>query len=706
MRRCTQRELDAAYSHKLRREVGYQLTHWTGFDYNVLKYVRSIGRRGRNPTHYNNVIIGADSETSKKIDSEHNHVCVWTISLRAYGFNIGTLWGRNPRNMIRSISELQRNLNPRSKTIIFFHNLSYDWVFLRKFMFEVFGYPIKQLNTKSHYPILIEFSNGIILRDSLILAQRSLGKWARDLNVEHQKLVGDWDYNKLRHQSDKYDDWDLRYPENDTLSLVECIDTLINQLGTTLASLPFTATGIPRNEVRKLSEKNNGHSRFLSVVGDYEVQQKLEECFHGGYTHGNRHEMNFTLTGDEYPDVTDNIIRCYDEGSAYPYAMLTMRAPAERFFRVDNMSVDELLSESEYSFMTKLTMINPRLKNPTFPMPALQFSKALNVINPVLDNGRILKAAYVEIRLTELDIQVINEQYTWDSAVCADVYAARNDYLPKWFTNFVYECWKNKTLLKGGDPVAYALAKGRVNSLCGMCVQKPVKDDIVEDYSLNEFYLKEQDPLEKYKKYVQARKTCLPYTWGVWCTAAAFRAIFRIGSCAKHWIYSDTDSVYGIGWDIIKLNAYNEECVRRLTERGYPPIEHKGRTYALGVCELDGEYKEFRMLGSKRYACRGIDGKLKITVAGVPKIRGVNCLNDDINNFVRGLIFDGRTTGKLQHTYHYVDGIYVDSFGNVTGDSIDLTPCDYKLDGIVVNNIDELTYEEVEIDVADDGLIR
>ena len=88
-------------------------------------------------------------------------------------------------------------------------------------------------------------------------------------------------------------------------------------------------------------------------------------------------------------------------------------------------------------------------------------------------------------------------------------------------------------------------------------------------------------------------------------------------------------------------------------------------------------------MGAKRYAGRAVsDGKLHITVAGVPK-KGAECLKDDLSNFQRNFIFEGTITGKLAHNYIYSDkGIYIDNFGNEIGDSIDLSPCDYHLDAV------------------------
>ena len=59
---------------------------------------------------------------------------------------------------------------------------------------------------------------------------------------------------------------------------------------------------------------------------------------------------------------------------------------------------------------------------------------------------------------------------------------AEKDYLPRWYTDYVFECFKDKTMLKGGDPVAYALAKAKVNSLYGMMVQA---DGYIDNVHLN-----------------------------------------------------------------------------------------------------------------------------------------------------------------------------------------------------------------------------
>lgn len=93
--------------------------------------------------------------------------------------------GRTPVELIRDMKDIRDALNC-DKIFMYIHNLAYDWQFIRRFIYR-YSEPVRQLNVKSHRPIMIELDNGIVLKDSLIIAQRSLEKWANDLDVEHKK---------------------------------------------------------------------------------------------------------------------------------------------------------------------------------------------------------------------------------------------------------------------------------------------------------------------------------------------------------------------------------------------------------------------------------------------------------------------------------------------------------------------------------------
>lgn len=463
--------------------------------------------------------------------------------------------------------------------------------------------------------------------------------------------------------------------------------------------LPLTATGIPREQVRKRS-KGKGHQEFLKIAPTYEQYLKLCKVYHGGCTHGNRHFYN---------TVIDWVLtKAGDFASSYPYCLIAFKFPMEKFQPYKDCRPEDILdSMDDVAFMFKFIAVNIRLKDNNIPIPALQYSKCVKTIGAIVDNGRILAAQYVEIWLTEYDLAVIWDQYLSDKRICTEVESAIKQYLPRWFTDYVFECFTNKTLLKGGDAVLYAIAKSVANCLYGMCVQKSIQDDIVEDYETGKYKTKvPADPRAEYQEYTEKRSSILPYQWGVWVTAIAFYNLHQMIKCCRLPFYCDTDSCYGSDWDWDAVQKYNEGCKDRLRANGYGSVLHNNREYWLGLIEHKPDedvYSEFKFMGAKRYCGRNVtDGELHLTVAGVPKETGVKCLTNDIGNFAPGFIFSGTDTGKMTHVYIYSDDIHIDENGNEVGDSISLIPCDYELD--TCNDVDwESIFEkEVSIQVYDE----
>lgn len=701
------------YIHKFHR---YRMCLWNRFDYsfltNNIMYYRKKGKFQKGT--WNDVIIAADTETSKShevsSDPLPNHVVAWTISFRAYHCNICTIYGTKPSEMVEALKKIREALKG-DEIYIYFHNLSYDHVFLRLFLYNAFGYPVKELNTKPHYPIMLGFDNGIILKDSLCLAQCKLEKWADDLNVEHKKAVGSWDYDLIRDQGGKFTKEERKYIEQDTLALCECLDAFCISLGKTIYSIPYTATGIPREEVRERAKKNKGHANFKKQALSFEQFEKFMKLYHGGYSHGNRFFIGDILNDDP--------MRCKDFQSSYPYCLCAFKYPAEKFVPLGTDCKPEYILENseKYAFIFRMNFFNIRLKDHFLPMPALQSSKCEHSINMKVESGRVLQAGYCTLYLCEQDLIVLNSLYTWDSdSVCTEVEVALKDYLPRWFTDYVYELFAEKCRrkpFKEEDPVGYALAKSRVNSVYGLTVQKSLRETFIEvkeagEYKINKegttaYYEAgeyrqdfDQDFEAEYAKYLKNRNTVLPYQWGCYCTAYAFRNLFELGACVNcqydqeghlafppRWIYSDTDSCYSDDWNEDKVAEYNKKCKEKLLANNYGPVIVNDKEYWLGVAEADSEYSEYVVLGPKRYCGRSTDdNELHITVAGVPK-QGAVCLKDDIKNFSINFIFDGEVTGKKAHFYFFSkEGITIDNFGNEVGDSIDLEPCDYHLGAV------------------------
>lgn len=699
--RKSYKELEALRAYWLKTNSPYRMAYWEDWDYSALSNVMYKKKTGNGRTGtFNDCIIMADTETSKRKGAQYrvpdeNHVVAWTISIRAHHMNVVTLWGRKPSDMMECINTIMVNLAGQ-ETYIYFHNLNYDWCFLRLFFFQKFGIPDNQLNTKPHYPLFIKWKSvGLVLRDSYMLSQRSLERWAKDMDVEHQKAIGSWDYDKYRTQDEDFSDEELHYIENDTLAGVECIDKMLQALGKTIYSIPYTATGIVRAELREIAKKNRGHDNFLRQALDLQQYHHMIDVYAGGLTHTNRFIVDLLM--DVY------ITQCKDFASSYPFTMLSERFPSGAFKPYKDCKPELILSESKhFCFFFKLCMLNFKLKDPLEPMPYLQYYKLkydINIGPAEMDNGRVLKGGYCEIWLNEVDLQIIMQQYEFEDIRCCEVQMAPKDYLPRWMTDYIYKLFEDKCKLKGGDPVLYSMAKSRLNSVYGLTVQRSIQEEIEESRVFaEEMYIKNRKTGEEeqkaYDKYLKSKNTILNYQIGVWVTSYARRnLILGLGSCIddkrkedgrraeiSHWLYSDTDSIYSDRWNENRVRMYNELCKKKLLDNGYGPVIIGDKEYWLGIAEDDKECIEFKSLGAKRYAYRLPDESLHITVAGVPK-KGVICLEDDINNFTKDMIFDGERTGKKAHYYIYSpNGIHIDEDGNEIGDSIDLQPCDYRLD--------------------------
>lgn len=454
-------------------QYDFKTVKWDKFDYSILSHVGHDQKRGKHKKSINSVFIMLDTETSKSTVDEYtlkcingrmvrdyyenvNYVVKWSLAINYMGINVGCVWGSRPSECVKVV-ETVNNYMSGDITVFYIHNLTYDWQFLRKFFIRRFDEPVNQINTKPHYPIMIEFDNGVQLRDSLILAQRSLEKWGADLNVQHQKAVGKWDYEKIRNQADEPTNEEIEYFTNDVICGVECLDRTRKQLRKQHSGMPYTATGVVRNEAREIGEQFKAHAAYVKTMGDFDWYCAALKCYHGGYTHANRHIVGWV----------ENDVECYDFASSYPYVMVSEKYPCERFKKVDfDLTITDVL-ESGYACMVELYASDIELKDYFTPMPNLQISKMEYVLNPIVDNGRILKADFIDIYLTEIDLEIINKQYNFGNVRIKQCWIASKDYLPKWFTDYVYRLFKEKTELKGGDPVQYAIAKSKVNSLYG-----------------------------------------------------------------------------------------------------------------------------------------------------------------------------------------------------------------------------------------------
>ena len=654
---------------------------------------------------YVNVWAAFDTETYANATA--GWVVVWSLCVEYQGRQV-TVWGRSIDEAMElfDLLSVTLELSDARKIPIYVHNLSYDYVFMRNFMFESFGAPVKALAVKTHRYLTMTLSNGIELKDSYILAQCSLEKWARDLHAPAQKLVGHWDYEKRRTPLTQLTADEIAYVCADAETLVECLKLKAQQGGYGVGSIPLTATGYAREAARSAAFATDWRKIVHRLDMTLPQYLRASDTFQGGLVHGARWYVGSVLLG----------LESYDFASSYPYVMCTELFPSGPWCRC-SYSLRQILRDTEhYGFIFDLLLIGARIK-PRHPMPPIAQSKCKEYDKQaVWDNGRLLSASIVLVPANEIDLQIYLDNYDYDGiqiGLYEDgqfrrgmVYTCDKAPLPDWFVQTIVSYFRDKTMKKDSDVQQYQYAKALLNSQYGMTAQRPVRPEIWEDYTAQEYTAdnsygwhvdQPEDPAGMLREYYGRYNYFLPYQWGMYVTSYARRNLYRLGACCRDWVYCDTDSVKGRDWDLEAVASYNKEVLRKLAARGIQPVEYKGRSYSMGIAEHDASYSEFITLGAKRYAYRdAADGQLHITVAGVPK-RGVSVLENDIYKFARGLVF--HDTGKLIPEYHVragIEEVQTEDGPVRVGSWVNLVAADYLLD--MTDRFDDLLEMPAEFD--------
>lgn len=99
-------------------------------------------------------------------------------------------------------------------------------------------------------------------------------------------------------------------------------------------------------------------------------------------------------------------------------------------------------------------------------------------------------------------------------------------------------------------------------------------------------------------------------------------------------LYCDTDSVKFMGNYDQEFEKLNEQY--RIEDLAAP--DRTGRMHYIGIYEDDGEYKQFKTMGAKKYCYVDMDGQLHTTISGVNKKLAPAELKD-IRNFKEGFVF-------------------------------------------------------------------
>ena len=599
-------------------------------------------QRTRKRIQYKDLITAFDIETTRLQDIEQSIMYVWQWQFGDEYTVVGRTW--------EQFETFQRKLKAvleDSVLVVFVHNLSYEFQFLRGI------YPFNQdevFAIKSRKVLKCNMWDSFEFRCSYIHSNMNLDTYTKKMGVKHKKLTGTFDYEKIRYPWTELSDEELAYCVHDVQGLVEAIEIEMEHDGDNLYTFPLTSTGYVRRDAKKAMSQVN--YRFVKEqLPDYEIYKMLREAFRGGNTHANRYYTNYTL----------HDVHSADRSSSYPDVMCNCKFPISEFYRLGDIGYEEvvkMIGKRQKACIMRVAITGLYLTRIDWGCPYLSLSKCRHIENALEDNGRILSADYLETTVTDIDLKIILQEYSFTDIKFYDVATACYGYLPTQLIKTICQYYHYKTELKNvpGQELLYMKSKNKLNSLYGMCAQDPVKQSIL--FIENDF--KEQNENEAELLLAYNKKAFLAYQWGVWVTAwARYRLEEGIQLAhgdvndpnAPQFVYCDTDSIKYLGE--IDLTKFNTERIKDSKRSGAYATDPKGITHYMGVYEKEHDMCEFRTMGAKKYVYRETpDDKLVCTIAGVSKSLGGKELEEHggITAFHEGFTFD--KAGGLEAVYN------------------------------------------------------
>ena len=648
--------------------VDFRSVNWGKFflDYGLVP--RAKRQRRNKKAELVNVYSAFDIETStiwgsRSNTDAHSFMYVWQFQIEDYLIK-GRTWSEwfEMLDALRDgllVVQDHEKLSNIPMLACFIHNAAFEFAFISGL------YPFRDdecFFRDVRKPIYFRMFEAFEFRCSYIQTNLSLEALTKQTGVK-MKLSGQkFDYNKIRYPWTELTAFEEEYTTTDVESLVKAMKYRIQRGGDTLLSMPLTSTGYVRRECKaSLKDQYLRIQELKPWKGENGVRiyRLLRACFRGGNTHANRYKVG---------KIQDDVYS-YDIASSYPTQQLTQKFPMKPFKWLDgDLSIQRVFMfiGLGYAVVGEYHFTGLRLKNPREPIPYISLARCEAQAFEI-DNGRILKAGYLEISLTEIDLKIIMDTYTYDKMEIVQCRVADKDYLPAEYRAVIQDYYNKKTSLKGDDSeegkYIYTKSKNMLNSVYGMSATDPIHQEI--KYNGGDYLRSGYDSMTAEEIEKALKGAAFPYQWGVYTTAYARKQLQdAIKLCGDQIIYCDTDSVKTLG--DVPIHRLNDKLRAKAEAVGAYADDMHGQRHYIGVFESDGHYKQFITQGAKRYAYIRDDGKMGVTVAGVStdinEETGIPFAVEELKSLIRfhpGMIW--KKAGGTMAVYNDADAFdYVD----------------------------------------------
>lgn len=607
-----------------------------------------------------NIPVNFDIETTNIKEHKCALCYIWQIAIYDYCF-----YGRYIEDFPVFLDILSftvsryKSKKSRAKNciIIYVHNLSFEYQNIRKLIKiepdSVLCYDKRDI---IKFDLIHTYETLITFRCSYCLTGVALKKLVTSAGVSKHKSI---DYSLMRAPVTDLTHDELDYALDDVYVMSCYFDDMLIRDHVNMADIPLTLTGYAREHFKQLCGfRLSKHDEISPDIAEYrrilsfcKLDNLYEltiarSCFQGGFTHGAIGAFN---------EIHSNVYH-YDLTSSYPTVLLSEMYPLCSFTR-DNLKASFIHQNNHDSFLSILdfpvSQIRDRLhlgyivrvhfkfvrlkrdKNECI----ISWSKILNneskedpVLNERVINGRVHSAENLIMYLTDVDFELYRLFYDCEYEI-QDLLFADFGYLPKVFCQTVVDLYYDKTTLKGveGKESEYSLKKQKLNSIYGLTVTDPIRDNFTYDNDSGELIEKiySQNDIEEiladYNKSDGGKPSKINYYyWGVFCTAYARSNLIRMIDNLKYdYLYADTDSVFFTNQDNIKyIKEYNADIVTKLlknpsiTYDKIAPQDIKGKVHILGQWTSERFCNMFVTIGAKRYL-EVYQSDYKFTCAGI-----------------------------------------------------------------------------------------
>lgn len=612
--------------------------------------MKLINRRyiGEKTIYYYDDFMALDTETS------HTDDVSWISSIQVYFLNKFHLF-RKPIDFINFLNEIieRYEIYEFQRLIVIIHNASYDLSYLIGYFQLYLPYKDKRsVIMRDKHNIVCYRQGGVEIRDSYALCNKSLEKWGKDLNIEHQKQVGLYDYTKIIYQDSELTDNEIKYDEYDVLSLYECFQKQMEIENDSIATVPYTSTGYVRRDTEKFCRKDKYYRKkyFTETKLNLEMFNMCLYSFAGGYTHNNRFYNGKIIKGlighRDFRSMYPSALRCYPLPFGKPFIFYDV---FQRWKSLKVVTIKDVLNMfPEYSTISMIRIKQAILNDEKISMPFMQYAK-MTIIKQdfcIKDNGRVLSFKGDAIMYVDnYMLKILTEQYNMKVMLLKCV-QFKNEYIPECLANLIDYYFKLKSDLKiewkekkkqfgefapetSEANINMMLAKMKLNGIYGMFVQNPLNDEFDVDYESEEITkiesirkLTDDELSDKLEAFYKNRKKYLPYQVGCFVTAISryelYEYIKTIGYDDVY--YCDTDSIFYNKTDEIesRIEELNKIKHENAIKRKAFITDSKGNKIYYDVFESEDDLKMFKGLHSKCYGMVTNANDFICTIAGIP----------------------------------------------------------------------------------------